>query len=82
MRTEQYDELIRKINKRCLMVGCYDYFLLKEIVSSFCRQNRIKINSPDWIYLVDTLWCELETFVRYDFDDIGEFDAWLSDYFV
>ena len=77
-----YQELIEMINKDCLVVGGYDHFLLKEIFTQYCRRHRIRPNSPTWLYVVDLLWCDLDNSIRYDFDDIEVFDAWLKDYFI
>ena len=77
-----YQELIEMINKDCLVIGGYDHFLLKEIFTQFCHKHRIRPNSPNWIYIVDLLWCDLEKSIRYDFDDIYDFESWLKDYFI
>lgn len=77
-----YEELIKQINDKCLLVGCYDYFLLKELFTKFCRSHRIRPNTPNWIYLVDLLWCDLDNSIREDFDDIETLETWLKDYFV
>lgn len=77
-----YNELIEQINNECLTFGGYDYFLMKEIYTQFCRKHRIRPNTPNWIYIVDLLWCDLDVSIRTDFDNIDDFDAWLKDYFV
>ena len=77
-----YIELIKEINNKCRVIGGYDLFLLKEIFTRFCRQHRIRVNSPNWLYVVDLLWCDLDTVIRYDFDDVDDLDTWLKDYFI
>lgn len=77
-----YQELIEMIDKDCLVIGGYDHFLLKEIFTEFCHRHRIRPNTPNWLYLVDELWCNLDHSIRLDFFSEEEFDSWLKDYFI
>lgn len=74
-----YQELIKRINKECFGLSSYDGFSLREMVAEFCKKKSIYLNTSKWIYLIDTLWCDLDTCIRNDFDDIEEFETWVKD---
>ena len=71
-------ELLEQINKECKTLGGYDIFTLKEIVSRYCYKHRIKKDSPNWLYLIDELWCELDG-IRAGYESIIDFDSDIGD---
>lgn len=72
------DKLIKSIEEDCLLVKSYDMFSMTHLVSAYVYKNKIKLDSADWLYLVDELWSELK-FIRLQFDDIEKFEFELRD---
>ena len=72
------DKLVKSIEEDCLLVKSYDMFAMTHLVSAYVYKNKIKLDSADWLYLVDELWSELK-FIRLQFDDIEKFEFELRD---
>ena len=73
-----YEELVTRLRRECLTIDRYDILSMRNFVRNYCRRKKIRIDSPDWIYLIDEIWCDLED-IRKEFDDIESFEFSIRD---
>lgn len=55
-------------------------FVLVGMVTQYCLDNDITVDTYDWDWLIIELWEEFETALIKDFDDKDTFDYWVSQY--